>query len=107
MGMEAKNLIRRLLRNCGWEVQRLANANIEQQVLKDIVNLTGISVALDVGANVGQLGDLLLESGFKGGLLSFEAIPSVHSVLVAHAKSRRRSVASGPVRGFGKQAATD
>jgi FkbM family methyltransferase len=71
-------------------VQRLETANIEQQVLINIVRITGANVVLDVGANTGQYGDLLFETGFDGTLVSFEAIPSVHERLSEHASKYKR-----------------
>jgi len=84
--------IQRLLRRLGWQVQRLENANIEQQVLRNILRVTGANVVLDVGANTGQYGDLLFEAGFDGTLISFEAIPSVHEQLSEHARKDKRKL---------------
>jgi FkbM family methyltransferase len=86
--MTVKSSVQRLVRRLGWDVRPIANANIEQQVVKDVLNLTGVKIVLDVGANSGQWGDLVFASGFTGKLISFEAIPNVHSTLVAHAKRR-------------------
>lgn len=80
-----------MLRRLGWEVQRFKRANVEQQVLQRVLRFTGADVVLDVGANVGQYGDLLFETGFAGTLISFEAIPAVHERLAKHAKSKGRS----------------
>ena len=38
---------------------------------------TRADTVLDVGANLGQFGDQLLSLGYRGKLVSFEAIPSV------------------------------
>jgi FkbM family methyltransferase len=91
--MTIKAKIHGALRQLGWEVRRVENANLEHQVVKNILGLTGVSVVLDVGANVGQFGDLVLDAGFKGLLVSFEAIPEVHRKLSAHA-ARHRGAAS-------------
>jgi FkbM family methyltransferase len=88
--MTMRGAIRRTFRHFGWEVQRVENANVEHQVLKNVLRLTGADVVLDVGANIGQFGDLLLSTGFKGTLISFEAIPAVHRQLSVHATTHSR-----------------
>ncbi len=55
------------------------------------------------GANAGQFGDRLFETGFRGMLLSFEAIPSVHAELVKHAKKRSPSWLVAPCAAIGRQ----
>ncbi len=98
-----KQLIQRFSRAVGLEVRRAKNANIEPLVLKSILDLTGATIVLDVGANLGQFGDLLFRGGFKGTLISFEAIPDVHSRLVQHAKSQRGSWLVAPCAALGSQ----
>lgn len=103
-----KIFVQRLLRRLGWEVQRFEHANVEQQVLKNVLRVTGADVVLDVGANIGQYGDLLFETGFNGTLISFEAMPSAHAQLSAHAKKRRRSWLVAPCAAVGsKRGQTD
>jgi FkbM family methyltransferase len=101
-----KTLIHRILRALGWEVQRLRNANVEYQVLRDVFHYTGVSVLLDVGANVGQYGDLAFAAGFRGTLISFEAIPSVHGQLSKHAKKSGRSWIVAPCAALGSEEGT-
>lgn len=98
-----RSSIRRLLRKLGWEVQRFEHANVEQQVLKNILRATGANVVLDVGANIGQYGDLLFESGFDGTLISFEAIPSVHQQLSRHAMTKREQWQVAPCAALGSK----
>jgi FkbM family methyltransferase len=81
-------LVQGVLRAMGLEVRRAKNANLEPFVLKNILSATGASIVLDVGANVGQYGDSLLQGGFNGTLISFEAIPDIHRRLLEHAKRR-------------------
>ncbi len=93
-----------MFRSLGWEVQRVENnVNSEQQVLKKLLRLTGADVVLDVGANVGQFGDLLWGLGFEGTLISFEAIPEVHERLVRHANRRNRSWQVAPCAALGSK----
>jgi FkbM family methyltransferase len=96
-----RGFVQGLFRRLGWEVQRAEHANTEQQILKKLLTLTMADVVLDVGANVGQFGDLLLGVGFKGTLVSFEAIPDVHERLLQHAKSRSKSWLVAPCAALG------
>lgn len=99
--MKIKASLQRLVRRLGWEVRPIASTNIEPQVVKEVLRLTGVKAVLDVGANAGQWGDLLFDTGFDGNLVSFEAIPSVHSTLVAHAKNGGRSWQVAPCSALG------
>jgi FkbM family methyltransferase len=88
--MSIKTSLRRFLRRHGWELQRLEHANIEWQILRNILRHTGTETVLDVGANIGQYGDLLFDTGFDGTLISFEALPDAHRQLSDHSKKHRR-----------------
>ena len=99
--MSIKQKIHRVLHRMGWELQRLENAAVEFQAVRDILRESRADVVIDVGANTGQFGDLVLETGFKGMLISFEAIPSVHARLEKHARGRTRSWVVGPCSALG------
>ena len=99
-----KEYIHRTLRRLGFAVRRLESSSDEYQVIKDTLRVSGADVVLDVGANVGQYGDLLLETGFAGDLISFEAIPEVHGRLVAHARARSRKWVVAPCAALGSKA---
>jgi FkbM family methyltransferase len=94
-------LVHRLLRALGWEVQRFRNSNSEARVLADILRFTRPDAVLDVGANIGQFGDELLSLGYRGKLISFEAIPTVHSQLVEHARAKSTSWIVAPCAALG------
>jgi FkbM family methyltransferase len=87
----------------GLEVRRLKNANVESQVLNNILSRAAIDVVLDVGANTGQYGDLLLRMGFRGTVISFEAIPSVHRILARRANAKSSSWIIAPCAALGSQ----
>jgi FkbM family methyltransferase len=87
---EIKNAIHRMLRGLGWELQRAQNANVEHRVATDVIAFAGVSTVLDVGANVGQYGELLFQTGFAGTLISFEALPDAHRKLQLNADKQPR-----------------
>jgi FkbM family methyltransferase len=102
--MEVNEEIKRALRRLGVVVRRLESSNEEYQVVKDALRAARADAVLDVGANIGQYGDLVLEAGFAGDLISFEAIPSVHERLVAHARARSRKWLVAPCAALGSKA---
>ena len=99
-----KQQIHRTLRRLGFVVRRLESSSDEYQVIRDTLRASRPDVVLDVGANVGQYGDLVLETGFAGTLISFEAVPEVHARLVAHARSRSRKWSVAPCAALGSKA---
>ena len=96
--------IKRTLRRLGLVVRRLESSNDEYQVVKDALRTSRADAVLDVGANIGQFGDLVLETGFAGDLISFEAIPSVHQRLEAHARAYGRRWIVAPCAALGSKA---
>ena len=99
-----KEQIHRALRRLGFVIRRLESSNDEYQVIKDALRASRADVVFDVGANIGQYGDLILETGFAGDLISFEAIPEVHERLVAHARARSRRWVVAPCAALGSKA---
>jgi FkbM family methyltransferase len=95
--------VQQLFRRFGWEVQRVESANTERQLLKRLLRLTGADAVLDVGANTGQFGDLLLDIGFTGTLVSFEAQPDIHARLVRHANASGRPWLVAPCAALGSE----
>lgn len=73
------------LRKIGLEVRWFRNAHVEEQIVHKVLKLTRPAIVLDVGANSGQFGDLVTAAGFKGTIISFEALPEPHRRLKAHA----------------------
>jgi FkbM family methyltransferase len=99
-----KTLVQRSFRRLGWEVQRVEHTNTERQVLMKLLRLTAADVVLDVGANLGQFGDLLFGLGFTGRLISFEAIAAVHQRLSKHAQHSGSSWLVAPCAALGSSA---
>lgn len=83
-----KHALKRTLNRLGWDFRRVKYANLEETVIRDVLRFTGAPVVLDVGANIGQFGKRLFDTGYRGRLISFEAIPAVHRELQAVARQR-------------------
>jgi FkbM family methyltransferase len=83
MGAFLNTLAKDVLRGVGLEVRRLKYVNSEETVLPAILTATRPAAVLDVGANTGQFATLLRKSGYRGRIVSFEAIPAVHAALSA------------------------
>jgi FkbM family methyltransferase len=97
-----KQLLQRAFRAVGLEVQQLKNADVAQQIVKNLVSLTRATVVLDVGANVGQFGDEVLRGGFDGTIISFEAVPGTHRLLARHASARSDRWLVAPCAALGR-----
>ena len=80
-----RDLIRRQLRRAGYDLHRfLPTSSPDAQVAQTLRKL-GIDLVLDVGANVGQYGQLIRELGYTGRIVSFEPLPVAHAALTANA----------------------
>jgi FkbM family methyltransferase len=80
-----KRFIQRSFRRFGIEIRRTRTAwhPGEDRDLLDFIADRGIDTVLDVGANVGQFGELLRTKGYRGKIVSFEPISSEHRTLAA------------------------
>jgi FkbM family methyltransferase len=82
-----KNIVQKALNTFGWEVRRYYLSDMAQ--LCRFLDQNRIDVVLDVGANIGQFGGRLIQSGFKGKLISFEPLSVAHGRLTKAAASHR------------------
>lgn len=83
---QIKTYVKNCIRALGWDVRKLEHANTEQEVLKSVLSATLPVAVLDVGANIGQYAKLIRSSGYRGLIVSFEAIPGIHAQLTQQAK---------------------
>ena len=83
--MYIRGFVQTFLRRLGWDVRRVGYPISEELVLRQFLTVARPNVVFDVGANVGQYGQSLRKCGFEGRIVSFEAIPSVHTKLSATA----------------------
>lgn len=76
-----KVFIRRTLRKMGWELKRFRPESCEWARLADMLLAHRVSTVFDVGANRGQFGRNLRDSGFEGRIVSFEPVLEAHEEL--------------------------
>lgn len=81
--MSLRSSVYELFQRLGWEVRRSSYPSSEERLLERFLSVARPTAVLDVGANVGQYGLALRKCGFRGRIVSFEAIPSVHARLSA------------------------
>ncbi len=83
--MNALNFIKQALRSSIRALGRdLIPYNVntsDDLALHKIIEYHGIRTVIDVGANIGQYSQKIIEGGFKGHIFSFEPIPSVFEQL--------------------------
>ena len=69
-----RRLVKRGLRRLGFHVQRYSPATAREALVEALLANQRIDLVLDVGANAGQYGRALRESGYQGQILSFEPL---------------------------------
>jgi len=82
-----KRLIRKIVRNMGWELMRFRPESSEWARLVRMLSVHGVSTVLDVGANTGQYAQNLREAGFGGRIISFEPVLEAHTQLCQAARN--------------------
>lgn len=73
------------VRALGWDLKRYNIETSEWVRLAKALDCHGVSVAVDVGANIGQFAADLRRSGFKGKIISFEPLSAAHAELTRRA----------------------
>ena len=79
----AKSIIRRLLRRLGYDAHRYIPVLSPGAQQAAIFRSLGINLVLDVGANAGQFGAALRETGYTGRIVSFEPLDAARQRLLA------------------------
>lgn len=82
-----KRAVIKVLQGMGWELHRFNARSSQWARIQRLLSTSKISAVLDVGANNGQYARKLRDTGFKGRIISFEPLSSVHPVLCNSAKS--------------------
>jgi len=74
-----KHLVKSSIRGLGFDLRRYHPANSEAALLSS----HGVNLVFDVGANIGQFGQLLREGGYRGRIVSFEPLSVARKLLLA------------------------
>ncbi len=87
-----KKIAKAVFHGVGLDVRGLKYANTEEQILARLLELTEPAALLDVGANLGQFADKVRDIGYRGKIISFEALPNVHADLAKRAQQHSQWV---------------
>jgi FkbM family methyltransferase len=79
-----KDLTKKLLSLLGYKIAKIPGKRGTATPLFQSFNIDTI---FDIGANVGQYAQSLRNDGYNGRIISFEAVPEVHSILRENARS--------------------
>lgn len=77
-----KNVIRKSIRNWGWELHRLSPSGDSVTQLLAALNQVRVDTVFDIGANAGQFAKEIRENGFTGKIISFEPLTSARKKLL-------------------------
>lgn len=70
-----------MLNRLGYDVMRWSGKTQPRNSLVEQLDARGISVVLDVGANIGQFGEMLRRSGYRKRIVSFEPVSASFALL--------------------------
>lgn len=85
-----KGLLHRIGQMVGLEIRLTGLGARNDLRLAHFLTLHDISLVIDVGANQGQFSELLFNAGYKGEIISFEALPDAHIKLKQRAENSRQ-----------------
>lgn len=80
-----KKTFRKIIRNLGWDMVSFDPRFSAEARKLDLLRRLGIDHVLDVGANIGQFGQQLRESGYRGRITSFEPMKKAYDELASRA----------------------
>ncbi len=84
--MSIRRALRKSLQRIGWDVHRVGPLESPSAQLARQLQVHGIDVVFDVGANIGQFAEQLRHAGYPGRIVSFEASSAAHSTLITRAQ---------------------
>ena len=77
-----KSLIKRAIRYCGFDLCRYLPLSSDHTQLMAMLKQHRVNLIFDVGANVGQFGKQLRDSGYAGRIVSFEPLSTARKQLL-------------------------
>lgn len=84
-----KTFIKKFARNIGVEISRYQPSSSESAQLAKALQIGGINVVFDIGANAGQFSSGIREHGYTGKIISFEPLSSARKKLLVIASHYR------------------
>jgi FkbM family methyltransferase len=88
--MSLTNRVRGVLRQAGVDLIPYSPEKSAAASVARMLQLVGVDLVLDVGANSGQYGAWLRSLGFRGQILSFEPLRDAHAALVERTRRDAR-----------------
>lgn len=82
MGNAITELVKQGAQSFGVQIRRRTLSSSHELRLARLLELRHIDVVLDVGANVGQFSQWLIESGYRGKIYSFEPLSDAYKQLL-------------------------
>lgn len=74
-------VMRKLVRKSGFDVVKFPDELNGAGDIAHLLELKGINVLFDIGANVGQYARQIRRSGYQGRIVSFEPVKDTHNIL--------------------------
>lgn len=82
-----RNAIKKSINLLGWDLRRYNRVNVPAMQLVKALELAGINVVFDIGANEGQFASEIREYGYTGKIFSFEPLSSARKKLLSFASA--------------------
>jgi FkbM family methyltransferase len=84
--MSVKDAVRKLIRTFGYDVRRYRPQYDLSRRFQLSIQRRGVTVVLDVGANIGQFARSIRKAGYNGRIISFEPLSDAHAKLLVAAQ---------------------
>jgi FkbM family methyltransferase len=81
-----KDAVRGLIRNFGYDVRRYRPQDDPSRRFQLSLQRRGVTVVLDVGANIGQFARAIRKAGYRARIISFEPLSVAHAKLLVSAQ---------------------
>jgi len=81
-----KKIIKSLTHKLGYDLRRYNPASSTESQLISMINHHKINLIFDIGANIGQFGEMLRIFNYSGRIVSFEPMPNEHEKLLEISK---------------------
>jgi FkbM family methyltransferase len=81
-----KQIFKMQLRKLGWDVHRYSPHDYRSFQVNQCLRHIGADLIFDIGANTGEFAEKTRDAGYKGEIVSFEPLSTVHEILVTSAQ---------------------